>query len=180
MPKNASIGNLKKLTQRVWTEQDDADYAEALLEESDRSIALMSVHQLDKHLRELFEALMIGLSQDEYDRLFTGQGPLASFGHKIQLGYALGLYPAEVAKNLDHMRQIRNVFAHSHGLLSFDTPEIAAVCKLFPAPPPDDCPYSRFMYQTYILSLALVTKAIEIIEAKLPAPEKKKRAKRKS
>jgi hypothetical protein len=78
-------------------------------------------------------------------RLVDRDGALESFYGKNYLGYALGLYNADLLYNLERIRELRNTFAHAAIPLSFGHPRIAAECarfkvaseKVFNVPPRD-------------------------------------------
>jgi hypothetical protein len=67
------------------------------------------------------------------DRLFGGdeRGAIEGFSGKIVLGYALGLYSEQTREDLQQIRHIRNVFAHSMADINFNTPEIANGCHFY-------------------------------------------------
>jgi hypothetical protein len=73
---------------------------------------------------------MAHLSADEFRDLFEERGPLSDFASKIQVGYAMGLFGPKTKQDLGLIREIRNAFAHSLALISFDTKEIADVCHM--------------------------------------------------
>src|SRR5262249_12368025 len=56
--------------------------------------------------------------------LVADNGPLNSFSSKIITGYALGIYDESMRNDLQIVRNIRNVFAHSKKLIQFDHPLI--------------------------------------------------------
>jgi hypothetical protein len=53
-------------------------------------------------------------------------GPLRDFHSKIIIGHALSSFDVEMRLNLNIVRDIRNAFAHSRTLLTFDHPDIGA------------------------------------------------------
>lgn len=63
------------------------------------------------------------------ERLFEDRSPLNSFSAKIAMAHALGLYGNETRRNLDILREIRNIFAHDVTLLTFESPGIAQACQ---------------------------------------------------
>ena len=67
------------------------------------------------------------------DRLFGGdeRGAIDGFAGKIVVGYALALYSEQMREDLQQIRHLRNVFAHSMTTLDFDTPEIADACQFY-------------------------------------------------
>ena len=48
-----------------------------------------------------------------HESILGMEGPLQSFGARIKLGQALGLYGEVTRRNLDLIRKVRNDFAHS-------------------------------------------------------------------
>lgn len=85
---------------------------------------------MERVLEMLLEGKMVNLKNDVRDKLFTGYGPLASFSAKIDMAFALGLIDAEQRKTLNHVRHIRNVFAHADELLHFNHPSFVGNKKL--------------------------------------------------
>ncbi len=59
---------------------------------------------------------------EAWQRVIDGVGPLRDFHTKIVTGFALGVFDEEVRANLNLVRDIRNVFAHSRTYLRFDHP----------------------------------------------------------
>jgi hypothetical protein len=55
-------------------------------------------------------------------RVIDTVGPLRDFHTKIVTGFALGVFGEEVRINLNLVRDVRNVFAHSRTYLRFDHP----------------------------------------------------------
>jgi hypothetical protein len=73
-------------------------------------------HELEKTLRQKFK-----LKDDStWDRLSGENGPLATFNQKIICGYAFGIYDDVTRHNLSILKDIRNAFAHSKRIISFD------------------------------------------------------------
>ena len=82
---------------------------------------------------------LLECDQETYGQLTSEEGPAGSFSQKIHLGRALRIYGKDTQHNLDHIRLIRNAFAHSHAPISFETKEVkdaVAVMKQVPALPP--------------------------------------------
>ena len=72
---------------------------------------------------------VIPLSKEDENDLFSKAGPLATLSAMIDMGYALGLISKEVRDELHLIREIRNAFAHTIGVIDFAMPEVANVCK---------------------------------------------------
>lgn len=97
---------------------------------SDRAIALISATVLDQGLEVTLLSRFVEMDDGGERSLFSDDGaPLASFGAKIRMGHALGVYGVAARQDLTIVRQIRNTFAHSRLTISFDTPEIGEACR---------------------------------------------------
>jgi DNA-binding MltR family transcriptional regulator len=57
------------------------------------------------------------------------RGPLASTWAKIRIAYALAVFGPKTYKDLETLREVRNVFAHSTHPVRFTTRVIAVNCK---------------------------------------------------
>ena len=87
-------------------------------EGSDKASAMNVAGYATDFLRQLLETKMI--KDDAVGELFDGYAPLATFFARIRVAFALGLIDAQTEKDLDYIRKIRNVFAHSKEPISFD------------------------------------------------------------
>ena len=68
-------------------------------------------------------------AEAEQKRLFGGSEDSAmTFGIKIRIAYALGVYGPKTTGDIDMMRHIRNFFAHDRGHLTFDDIDVSALC----------------------------------------------------
>ena len=64
------------------------------------------------------------------NELFEHQsGPLHSFGNKIRMGYAIGLYGDPALEGMQIVQQIRNKIAHTRHVLSFKNRSILTATK---------------------------------------------------
>lgn len=93
---------------------------------SDRGAALAGASYLDIQLQHLFSAYVVELSSKEQKDLF-GDGALSTFSGKITLAHALGLIAESEFKMLQHIRKIRNEFAH-HVNRSFEASPVRDWC----------------------------------------------------
>jgi hypothetical protein len=133
-----------------WTE-----YLKEVKQGNDRATAILGAVYLDEYLREYLESVLVeekGLS----DELFGAEKPLGSFSARIKMAYALGLLSKEIYKDLNTIRNVRNVFAHGLYEASFVHPDIKALCQTlviprqaFPAVKDD--PEPRGMYTTSVI-----------------------------
>lgn len=80
------------------------DITEALKElqtDGPRGTAVLAAALLEDVLQLAILSKMRILKPDEEDRLFVGQGPLATLSTKIQIGYALSIYGPKTCHDLD-------------------------------------------------------------------------------
>ena len=87
---------------------------------------LVSVSFLDNCLTSLLEQYLI--QPKIINELFAG--PLQGFSNKTKLCYCLSLIDQETFNDLKTIGKIRNNFAHSHLLLSFDDTKIIQECNI--------------------------------------------------
>ena len=102
------------------------DLVRALPGEPDRVAALVGATIVEQGLEDVIVRKFHPakpLSEEEYNGLFNDpNGPLATFSARIRIGCALGLYGRNTRDDLDHLRLIRNAFAHTMRSIRFDTP----------------------------------------------------------
>jgi hypothetical protein len=87
--------------------------------------AALIEYELEAMLRRRFKHR----DDDTWAELTDEHGPLNTFSAKITAGRAFGLYDESVAKNLRIIKDVRNVFAHSKRLITFDEPAIIDFIK---------------------------------------------------
>jgi hypothetical protein len=78
------------------------------------------------------------LSRELSERLFEGNGPLASFSNKILMAHGLSLYGEKFRHDIDLIRELRNGFAHCRHAMTLQTPEVAQVCDNLLLPDDED------------------------------------------
>jgi DNA-binding MltR family transcriptional regulator len=96
----------------------------------DRSHAIVAAALLEQALET---ALLTHFRVDEAEArtLFADQeGSISTFAIKIKLAYALGIIDPMIRTELTHIKNIRNVFAHTRASVTFQTPEIANACNI--------------------------------------------------
>ena len=107
----------------------------ALINESDRGVALAGLAFFDKALEELLlEYFRFGVGRFGYVRTTESVeksakqlfqfGNMGSFNIKLNLAHAIGLLEEETLENLKMANRIRNRFAHDLEVSSFDNPVI--------------------------------------------------------
>lgn len=129
----SAISKLKKLADQRPGIEDIFEHVSYTQKAEDRAIAIIEASQLENTLEEAITTKMVDLNADDYRELFKGEAPLSSFGTKIKLGFALGLFGKHTRKDLEAIRWIRNTFAHCRTAIFFDTAEVSDVCDLLTA-----------------------------------------------
>jgi DNA-binding MltR family transcriptional regulator len=87
-------------------------------------IALAAGACLDQGLQNALLARMDKPNRDLRDSLFEGYGPLSSFKAKIDVAFAFGIVDSTIYRKLNAIRKVRNLFAHSPALLTFESSEV--------------------------------------------------------
>jgi DNA-binding MltR family transcriptional regulator len=102
---------------------------QAVNKEADYPCILVCASFLEKALGALLLTHFIDCTTAEAMLDPCGQRPLATFRARTDLAYCLGLISKGAFNNLNLVREVRNLCAHSHELIGFDHPDIAAVCN---------------------------------------------------
>ena len=98
--------------------------------ESDRGAAIFAASWLDAFLTTVLKEYLI--EGESTGKLFSVSmnGPLQSFGNKLNLAFSLGLISEREYKDCTIISNIRNKFGHRFDLdFSFDTHQIAELCQ---------------------------------------------------
>ena len=93
---------------------------------SDRDAAILCGSILEELLNRLLEKKLIqtGVFKDAIE---SSIGSLATFSNKIQICYLIGVISKRMYDNLNHIRKIRNSFAHNITRSSFDETAIKSI-----------------------------------------------------
>ena len=172
-----ALKTLRQLIRERPTEEELSKIRNEIRKVHDRAAAILSVTLIDDALEDLLLAQFGHLSKSERLELFEGEGPLGSLSAKIKIGHALSLISPRRRVDLMLTKDIRNVFAHASGNITFQTPEVANACSKLrgienikaadlelPADrtwPPTD-PRDRFVTSCALFSLALEWQAEDI------------------
>lgn len=107
------------------------EYIKELMGESDRAAALVAAAEIDSRLILLLrDSFSHRISAAEEDELFYGKrAPLGDFSSRISIAYALGVIFSDERDDLNRIRRVRNVFAHSVIPLTFENELIAKECS---------------------------------------------------
>lgn len=96
------------------------------------SDVLLTAAILDQELRRaILQKMRPELSEKKQERLFEGYGPLAEFGDKIEVAYALGQINDDIYGKLRIIKDIRNKFAHLPRECTFWTGDISKLIAKF-------------------------------------------------
>jgi hypothetical protein len=82
--------------------------------ESDRAAIVMAGSFAESYLGTYIREFMVNRddANDDIARMFES-GPLSAWANRIRIAYAFGLIPPDIRDDLHHLKQIRNLFAHS-------------------------------------------------------------------
>lgn len=128
------IRALNHLNKKGITAIAPSDHAKHLHGENDRVFIILHGATLEDILREHLDALFKGLNKDERTRLFDYNGPAGTFSSRLMLAQGLGLIDRNQRHKCEIVKAMRNVAAHCHTKISFDTPVIRdAVLHLIPS-----------------------------------------------
>lgn len=102
---------------------------------SDYAVAIIGASLVERALEVAIVARFVPLDKDNRKRMFSYEqkGPLADLGARNRMGFALGLYGEPTFKDLEKIREIRNLFAHSASLHKFSDRPVAEACAKFSA-----------------------------------------------
>jgi DNA-binding MltR family transcriptional regulator len=103
---------------------------EVLTKLDDRAAAIMAASMLETFLSAAIAYSFRRFPKEaDYESIFGGSGPLATFSAKILTGYHMSVISADVRHDLKIIKNIRNNFAHDFASLSFATTHITDSCR---------------------------------------------------
>jgi len=124
-----SILTLKRMMRDTpGSDEIKAILADLFSEKNDQAFAVTIAAILDGVVERTVRKKLVCLNKREEKELFDGTGPLATFSARIRIGYALGLFDRFIRDDLETIREIRNAFAHTKKVISFDSAEVSTVC----------------------------------------------------
>ena len=109
--------------------------------------ALLCAAYIDKCLQEILELVFVkgGTAKS---LLKPDRGLLGGLRNRAQIAYLMGRIEDTVLTNIERICEIRNLFAHSHEPLTFDSESVVKLCDLIKPPVPhvtvSDIPESEF------------------------------------
>jgi hypothetical protein len=117
---------IRDLSRARPTPEERAAMLESLADGHPLVAAVLGITVVEMSLEDILWSKMPHWNRELWTLLSNENGPLSTIYQKIVLGYALGLYDEKFAENLHIVRRIRNAFAHSKKLITFDDPLIVA------------------------------------------------------
>jgi hypothetical protein len=148
---------------------DLAESIKRVIPKTHASNVMILSARLEETLSLIIQGNMPNLTNNKKIELFEGYGPLNSLASKIEIAYALGFIVAEERRNLQAIKAIRNVFAHSPDFsMNFAHPSLEKALAMLPPPKiPETTGMNHFfeVYQTCATSLKNHTDAINLVQA---------------
>lgn len=163
------------------SEEDIASAFKDAERATDRHASIILSTQLEGELGEAIEVRLPRRDKKSLERLYSRDGPLASFYSKIELASALAIIDEDSRSDLHDIRGIRNAFAHARKALTFETPQIAKLIGQFKFRADDELlgdwgylpePRRTFVRTVFGYTIVLIdeaTKAIELEAKRLTA-----------
>lgn len=84
------------------------------------ALVIAMTARLEHELERCIKKKMRPLSKEMSKRLFEDYGPLNTFASRIDMAFALDITTPEIHAELNKMKGLRNLFAHSPKVLSLD------------------------------------------------------------
>jgi hypothetical protein len=105
----------------IYEDDDAREFFTELKGLPDRAVGLLAATILDVRLESAIKVnLHDSANKKLFRMLFDYSGVAASFGNRINLGFAIGLYTEGTMNDLHVIRRIRNEFANKQVLKDFD------------------------------------------------------------
>ena len=118
------ITALKDLLRRDLLKMDPKEHRSRVDEESDRANIILQSAVLERFILFRLDQQMPSINSDERTAIFQFEGPCGSFSSRIKMAQALGIIDRKLRRRLDLIREMRNVAAHAHPDINFETSEI--------------------------------------------------------
>lgn len=106
------------------TADDVEEHVARLKAESDRGVMILAATMLDDALITALKRLLPGANSRLKDQIFSNDGPLSTFSKRIVFAEATGMVGPVVARQMNIIRQVRNVAAHAHAAVDFSLDEV--------------------------------------------------------
>ncbi len=122
----------------VVKDKEEDDFFASLADLPDRVVGILATTVIDDRLTEAIQAhwhdTKLQGGERLFDRLFNYSGALGSFGTRIEIGFAMGLYSDELMREMHTIRKIRNAFAHKLSPKDFNAQTIIDLTKNLKTP----------------------------------------------
>lgn len=103
--------------------------SDPLMRESDRGCVLVRTADLERQLQSLLAHWFVvvgGIARKEEERMFDFNGPAGTLSAKIMLARSMGLIDKELYGDLQRLRGLRNLAAHTSADFSLSSKEARA------------------------------------------------------
>jgi DNA-binding MltR family transcriptional regulator len=113
------------LAQKRVMEEREKRVTAALVRESDRGCVLVAAAAIDEALEDLLRAAFRDAERDrrQIDLLFVPNAPLQALSAKARIAFALELISRRTFQAINHLRKMRNLFAHLYDDVNFGAPQ---------------------------------------------------------
>lgn len=119
---------LRHLNQNVTRDESRA-VRQSLARSSDIASAILGVAGMEGHLEQMIRKKLKNRDDDIWNALTLNRGPLSDFKSLIDIGFAMGLYGGKLRDCMHTLREVRNTFAHSKRLLSFQHEDVGRLLR---------------------------------------------------
>ena len=119
------IPSIKNLSREMPTMDEWGTMDREIEKAHDMSVAILLVSHVERFVEFGIIARLNRKDQSTINQLVSRGGPIPSFSSKIILAYAMGLISKDDKNDMEALKSIRNVFAHSSRHLTFDTAVIS-------------------------------------------------------
>jgi DNA-binding MltR family transcriptional regulator len=152
--------------------RDVLDRAPNWIDRGQTTTVVTSVSILEEVLEATLLSRMPAIDKKMHTRLFKGYGPLSSMAAKTDICFVLGVLSKSDYDDLNIIRQVRNIFAHSSQAMGFETSSIAdLVSRMKKTRKRSDTPYRHYFARLHEIGHNLLKAA----SAKAPKRRVKRR-----
>lgn len=127
--------SLHSLITRQATDEEADALLKAFYEADPLVMAILGQSLVEYELDLLIRRKFPMFNDDTWATLTAENGPFCTFNAKILMGRALRLYDDTLRDHLKLIKGVRNAFAHSKALLTFDNPVILDALRTAKIPP---------------------------------------------
>jgi hypothetical protein len=114
-----------------WTLRDlerDRETTDAIDRYDDRSAAILAASFFEDRLTRRIKARLIPDAKAQ-KKFLEYPGPISTFAAKIDLAYLMDIVDPGIKQRLHVIREVRNIFAHELGEITFNESQIEKLCK---------------------------------------------------